>query len=97
MKKCLPPIYLDMKLNIRSDSFASQDNCTSNQKRSEIMPCKSCKGTGKVTSGRGAFCMEPVEKVEKCPNCSGKGYLQAWASKDIGSSDESFHKKELGL
>ena len=75
MKKCLPPIFLDMKLNTRSDTPASQDNCTSNQKRSEIIPCKTCKGTGKVISGSGAICMEPVEKVEKCPNCSGKGYL----------------------
>jgi DnaJ-class molecular chaperone len=75
LKKCLPPIFLDMKLNARSDTFAIQDNCSSHQKISEIIPCKICRGTGKVLSGNGAICMEPVENVEKCPNCCGKGYL----------------------
>ncbi len=73
LKKCLPPIFLDLKPNTRSDTPAIQDNCS--QKISEIIPCKTCQGTGKVISGSGAICMEPVEKVEKCPNCCKKGYL----------------------
>ncbi len=74
MKRCFPPIFLDMKHDSRSDSQVIKENCISNQKSSEIEPCKTCKGTGKVASGSGAICMEPVEKIKKCPNCNGKGY-----------------------
>lgn len=47
----------------------------STMEKSERIPCATCKGTGKVVSHRGAICMEPVEKIEKCPDCNGKGHL----------------------
>ncbi|MEI6103038.1 MAG: hypothetical protein WCP70_03745 [Methanothrix sp.] len=39
------------------------------------MLCLVCNGSGKVITGYGVVCTELVEKVEKCPECKGKGYL----------------------
>jgi len=39
-------------------------------------PCPACKGTGKIVAGYGVVCTEIVEKVEKCPDCGGKGLLE---------------------
>ncbi len=38
--------------------------------------CPVCNGSGKTVAGYGAICTEIVEKVEKCPECSGNGFLE---------------------
>jgi DnaJ-class molecular chaperone len=37
--------------------------------------CTSCNGSGRIVTGIKAICTEPIEMVEKCPACKGKGYL----------------------
>jgi hypothetical protein len=37
--------------------------------------CTACNGSGRIVTGIKAICTEPIEKVEKCPDCRGKGYL----------------------
>jgi len=45
-------------------------------KKTDLKPCPACKGTGKIVAGYGVVCTEIVEKVEKCPDCGGKGLLE---------------------
>jgi len=33
-------------------------------------------GRGLVSAGYGAVCTETIEKVEKCPDCKGKGWMK---------------------
>jgi hypothetical protein len=40
----------------------------------KIKMCATCRGTGKIVVGLSANCMDLAEKVEKCPECGGKGY-----------------------
>ena len=40
-----------------------------------MKPCPICNGSGKVITGYRVICTELVEKVEKCPECKGKGCL----------------------
>jgi DnaJ-class molecular chaperone len=37
--------------------------------------CAVCNGSGKIVTGIKVICIEPIEKVEKCSACNGKGYL----------------------
>jgi len=41
-----------------------------------INPCPVCNGSGRIIAGYGVVCTEIVEKVEKCPECKGKGFLE---------------------
>jgi hypothetical protein len=45
-------------------------------KKADLKPCTICNGSGKVVVGYGVVCIEIVEKVEKCPACSGNGFLE---------------------
>jgi len=38
--------------------------------------CPICKGTGKIVAGYGVICTEIVEKVKKCPACTGNGFQE---------------------
>jgi len=39
-------------------------------------PCPVCNAADKVVAGYGVVCTEVVEKVEKCPECKGNGFLE---------------------
>ena len=39
-------------------------------------PCPACNGAGKVVAGYGVICTEIVEKVKKCPACTGNGFQE---------------------
>lgn len=38
--------------------------------------CPVCNGSGRIVAGYGVVCTEIVEKVEKCPECKGNGFLE---------------------
>ncbi|HNX39457.1 MAG TPA: hypothetical protein PKK11_02655 [Methanothrix sp.] len=38
-----------------------------------LQPCPTCFGRGKVVAGYAAVCTEIVERLERCPECGGKG------------------------
>jgi DnaJ-class molecular chaperone len=45
-------------------------------KKANLSSCPVCNGSGKVISGYGVVCTEIVEKIEKCPECKGKGFRE---------------------
>lgn len=45
--------------------------------KSELIICPVCHGAGKVVIGYTAICTEPIEKIEKCLKCKGKGQIKS--------------------
>lgn len=45
-------------------------------KKANLKPCPVCNGSGNIVVGYGVVCTEIVEKVEKCPECKGNGFLE---------------------
>ena len=62
-------------MNLMGVPRSSEKRCSCNLQKAEFKPCPSCNGSGKVITGYGVICTELVEKVEKCPDCKGKGQL----------------------
>ena len=60
--------------NAKADKSATEEDCRSDLNRAEPKPCPTCNGSGKVITGYGVVCTEIVEKIEECPDCSGKGF-----------------------
>ncbi len=71
--------YVSMAKDMLKRYFCLQDNHFM-MKVSERAACPTCNGSGKVVTGYGVVCTELVEKVEKCPECDGKGF----SKKNIG-------------
>jgi DnaJ-class molecular chaperone len=61
--------------NAKENESATEDDCQSNLHRAESMPCPTCDGSGKVITGYGVVCTEIVEKITKCSDCRGKGFI----------------------
>jgi DnaJ-class molecular chaperone len=65
--------------NAKEDESATEDY-QSNLHRAESEPCPTCNGSGKAITGYGVVCTEIVEKIMKCPDCGGKGFIVQTAS-----------------
>ena len=61
--------------NAKEDKSATEDYRRSNLKRADSKPRPTCNGSGKMITGHGVVCTEIVEKIAKCSDCRGKGFI----------------------
>jgi DnaJ-class molecular chaperone len=62
-------------IKAKKDESVTEDDFRSDLCRAESKPCHACNGSGNVITGYGVVCTEIVEKITKCPDCGGKGFI----------------------